>query len=143
MTFLAVNRCSFRQSKSSRLSRSYNASFLAAEKLNKASFEKGKNVIFVEKAEQVNLFKNYFEKTNFKNEYQIVAIGPSAQSSLIKFGIPYFKSDYFFKNYDHINVLKKRLLVTRSSTSAHISAHRHVATGNQNGVIMHPLQVIG
>tara|TARA_B100001939_G_scaffold339074_1_gene345413 strand:- start:1566 stop:3566 length:2001 start_codon:yes stop_codon:yes gene_type:complete len=74
---------------------------------NKASFEKGKNIIFVEKAEQVNLFKNYFEKTNFKNEYQIVAIGPSAQSSLIKFGIPYFKSDFFFKNYDHINVLKK------------------------------------
>ncbi len=74
---------------------------------NIASIEKGKNIIFLEKAEQVKIFKNYFAKTNFLHEYQIIAIGPSAQSALMKLGLPFLNSNYFFTNHDHIQVIDK------------------------------------
>jgi hypothetical protein len=66
-----------------------------------------KNVIFIENSNQVSYFQDYFNKKDFNSNYRIIAIGPSAQSALIKINIPFIKSDQYFKNDDHIQVLKK------------------------------------
>ena len=69
--------------------------------------EKIKNLIFIENAEQVNFFTNHFNSKNFFTDYKVIAIGPSAQSALINLNISFTKSDNYFKNHDHVDVLNK------------------------------------
>ena len=71
------------------------------------TIKKIKYLIFIENAEQVEVFSNYFCKENFYDNYKIIAIGPSAQAALIKLDIKFDKSDHYFSNNDHIHVLKK------------------------------------
>jgi hypothetical protein len=66
-----------------------------------------KNLIFIENSEQVKLFTKYFKKNNFAEDYCVIAIGPSAQVALIKMNIPFIKSDEYFGNQGHIEVLQK------------------------------------
>ncbi len=65
------------------------------------------NLIFLENSKQVDCFQDYFDKKDFSSNYRIITMGPSAQSALIKLNIPFIKSDQYFKNEDHIQVLNK------------------------------------
>ncbi len=66
-----------------------------------------KDLIFVENKEQVSFFSNYFSKPNFSENYQVIAIGSSAQNALIDLKIPFTKSLSFFSNNDHILIIEK------------------------------------
>ncbi len=72
-----------------------------------ANYLKGKNLIYIETAAQVEIFKKYYIKSDFQKNYQIIAIGPSAQSELIRIGIPFLNTNNFFKNEDHIAIMTK------------------------------------
>lgn len=66
-----------------------------------------KNLIFIENKNQIILFEKYFGKPNFNSDYEVIALKPSVQVELLKLNIKFTKSDFYFKNNDHIEVIKK------------------------------------
>jgi len=60
------------------------------------------NLVMIEYKEQINSLESYINENSI-----VVALNPCAQSGLINKGIPFLKSDEYFGNESHINVLKK------------------------------------
>ena len=66
-----------------------------------------KNLILIENGSQVAFFDKYFDDQDFLIDYVVLAINPSAYAELTRTGIPFVKSNKFFKNRDHIAVSEK------------------------------------
>ena len=66
-----------------------------------------KNLIFIERKEQVILFSKHFKKANFHQDYEVIALNPSVHEPLKKLDIKFTKSDFYFKNDDHSLVIDK------------------------------------
>jgi len=60
------------------------------------------NLVIIEYKEQINALESYINENSI-----ILALKPCAQSELINKGIPFLKSDEYFGNENHIDVLKK------------------------------------
>lgn len=60
------------------------------------------NLIIIEYKEHIKSLESYINENSI-----VVALNPCAQSELINKGISFLKSDEFFENESHINVLKK------------------------------------